>query len=410
MENLTARLKSAYKTAFEWDEDQELQGLCLSVVPHEVFYPDVSCDGDDEPILDAALLARLSKWFKGYMTWVNAPPCPSCPGSTVSSVGMAGPSTQEEIEGKASRVEIYTCGSCNDTVRFPRFNQPSAILTSRRGRCGEYANLFGCICRAVGFDTRYILDFTDHVWIEAWIVSESRWVMADGCEGQIDEPWMYEKGWGKKLSVMVAASRGCGLADVTRRYTRKFDSEEFQKRRHAALQGLSEEVFEFLISDVNSSYVTDRLREVGESSMHDNGALQERLIFEQMYLKNVSQKTTWDDVIKERRMREERQITGGDKEEVSEEMEASISEENLEEKGKSVSESKDGTGGRTSGALEWRAARGELGESISEEKLEEKGEPVSRPTDGTDGRTSGSSTRGELGEKSADVKKVNPWA
>lgn len=55
---------------------------------------------------------------------------------------------------------------------------------------GEYANLFGCLCRAVGFDTRYISDFTDHVWTEVRVVHEGKeeWIMVDSCEGVVNEP------------------------------------------------------------------------------------------------------------------------------------------------------------------------------------------------------------------------------
>ena len=67
----------------------------------------------------------------------------------------------------------------------------------------RFANLFGFFCRAVGFETRYVLDFTDHVWTEVWSRRFGRWIMADSCEGKIDEPCMYEKGWGKKLNAIL---------------------------------------------------------------------------------------------------------------------------------------------------------------------------------------------------------------
>ena len=66
---------------------------------------------------------------------------------------------------------VYTCKLCNSNATFPRYNSPRTLFKSRRGRCGEFANLFGAYCRALGFDTRYISDFTDHVWGKC-VVSE----------------------------------------------------------------------------------------------------------------------------------------------------------------------------------------------------------------------------------------------
>ena len=89
--------------------------------------------------------------------------------------------------------KVYTCQLCNTSTTFPRFNSPRALFKSRRGRCGEYANLFGTYLRAVGFDTRYCLDLTDHVWVEVWSVRQGKWLHADACEGLIDRPNMYEQ-------------------------------------------------------------------------------------------------------------------------------------------------------------------------------------------------------------------------
>lgn len=88
---------------------------------------------------------------------------------------------------------MYTCQKCQTPTTFPRFNSPRSLFSSRRGRCGEYANLFGAYCRAVGFDTRYCLDLTDHVWVEVWSVRMGKWIHADSCEGLIDRPNMYEQ-------------------------------------------------------------------------------------------------------------------------------------------------------------------------------------------------------------------------
>lgn len=68
------------------------------------------------------------------------------------------------------------------------------------------------------FCPRQIFDETDHTWTEVWSQSQLRWVHVDPCEGRVDCPLLYECGWGKALSYVVAASRD-EVMDVTWRYT-----------------------------------------------------------------------------------------------------------------------------------------------------------------------------------------------
>lgn len=56
-----------------------------------------------------------------------------------------------------------------------------------------------------------------------WSCQERRWLHADSCENVLDEPLLYEKGWGKKLAYVVAVGAG-SVCDVTRRYTADYDA------------------------------------------------------------------------------------------------------------------------------------------------------------------------------------------
>lgn len=117
----------------------------------------------------------------------------------------------------ARRTEVYFCAGCNQSLRYPRYNQVIKLLETRNGRCGEWANCFTGLVRALGHEARFVVDWTDHVWTEVWIEAESRWVHMDPCENAYDAPKMYERGWGKKLTYIVAVSPR-EVVDVTPRY------------------------------------------------------------------------------------------------------------------------------------------------------------------------------------------------
>ncbi|XP_013415884.1 peptide-N(4)-(N-acetyl-beta-glucosaminyl)asparagine amidase-like [Lingula anatina] len=173
------------------------------------------------------LILELVNWYKDFFSWVNAPNCDSCGGAT-ENAGMAEP-TAEDRKWGAGRVENYWCGNCRKHVRFPRYNHPGKLLETRRGRCGEYANCFTLCCRAVGYEARYVLDWTDHVWTEVYSRSQKRWLHCDTCEKGCDKPLLYEVGWGKKLTYVIAFSKD-DIQDVTWRYTRNF--QEILSRRN----------------------------------------------------------------------------------------------------------------------------------------------------------------------------------
>lgn len=219
-------------------------------------------------------------------------PCsnPNCKGNEdgkqMESNGVRGPETEDEKTGDASRVEVYTCRLCKLQTTFPRFNSPRALFKSRRGRCGEFANLFGTYCRALGFDTRYLLDFTDHVWTEVWSVRQQRWIHADSCEGLVDRANMYEQGWGKKLNYAIGATHD-SVADVTKRYTRKFYSDEFQARRRefATDENTSDRAF------LQMDGALRQMNNIGKGRLEE---LEKRKKAEEKFFATVQSSMVWD--------------------------------------------------------------------------------------------------------------------
>ncbi|XP_012527139.1 peptide-N(4)-(N-acetyl-beta-glucosaminyl)asparagine amidase [Monomorium pharaonis] len=178
---------------------------------------------EGELIAKDLFLVELLHWFKyEFFEWINSPMCPTC------SIECTYESVIQFPDPHCSKIELHRCQKCNIVVEFPRYTHPEPLLTLRRGRCGEWANVFTLLCRSLGYDARYVSDETDHVWTEIWSASSKRWIHVDPCENVIDKPLMYEKGWQKKLTYIIAYSKD-EVQDVTWRYTR--NQETVMKRR-----------------------------------------------------------------------------------------------------------------------------------------------------------------------------------
>ncbi|XP_068431681.1 peptide-N(4)-(N-acetyl-beta-glucosaminyl)asparagine amidase [Clinocottus analis] len=209
-------------------ENPELQQKARSHIPHQQLSSAAEhklkeakeADQDCKLGIEDFLVLELLRWFKqDFFSWVDCLPCSQCKGSTRNAMPALSP-TPDDIRWGAQRVENHYCQSCKLSTRFPRYNNPEKLLETRRGRCGEWANCFTLCCRALGLEARYIWDSTDHVWTEIYSLSQRRWLHCDSCEKGCDNPLLYEAGWGKKLAYVLAFSKD-QVVDVTWRYSCK---------------------------------------------------------------------------------------------------------------------------------------------------------------------------------------------
>ena len=205
------------------------------------------------------LFIELLKWFKQtFFKWVNKPECSACgEGETCLVNHLARPNPQE-VDGLAAWTEIYGCKACATLTRFPRLNHPVALLSSRKGRCGEWSNSFTLIARAMGFEMRRVYDSADHVWNEVWMDHRNEWVHCDPCEEAYDRPLLYETGWKKQATLTLAVSKE-SVADVTNRYTAnpvpgRFDETLLQAINEVAINhwaGTDEQRMQYLLNRIS---------------------------------------------------------------------------------------------------------------------------------------------------------------
>lgn len=188
-------------------EDPQLQKKALALIPMKEFTrkPEYTCDDTVGEVNNSdVILLKLLAWFKlKFFSWTDKPACRSCGDPETVAFGK-GQSNHDDLRWMAHVIELYKCSKCGVITRFPRYNHPEKLLQTRTGRCGEFANCFTLMCRTAGYEARFILDLTDHVWTEVYSTVQNRWLHCDPCENICDLPLTYEVGWKKSLAYVFA--------------------------------------------------------------------------------------------------------------------------------------------------------------------------------------------------------------
>ncbi|XP_017780885.1 PREDICTED: peptide-N(4)-(N-acetyl-beta-glucosaminyl)asparagine amidase [Nicrophorus vespilloides] len=216
----------------------------------------------EDPLIDIqdALILELLVWFKNdFFEWVDSPDCEKCDSKTKFSHMSSDP----KLLTYTDKVEVHICVNCSHPMLFPRYNDLNILLETRKGRCGEWAKTFTLICRSLGWDARFIVDETDHVWTEVYCHSQNRWMHCDPCENAYDTPLIYENGWQKKVSYVMAYS-GEDLQDVTWRYTSNHKA-ALARRKNCTERELVDAIVQLRqmrqssLSDSRKKYLKNRL-------------------------------------------------------------------------------------------------------------------------------------------------------
>lgn len=199
-------------------ENDAMYSQVFDTIDLNLIYGNVdSSEGSDEDYTDR-LVKELLRYFKqDFFKWCDKPECINCNSTEEQVILGHQPPDSTESRYDCTVVEVYRCNRCGATTRFPRYNDPLKLLETRKGRCGEWCNLFMLLLKTFGVESRYIWNREDHVWCEFYSTNLKRWVHLDSCEMSFDQPYIYSINWGKKMSYVVAFGKD-GVADISQRY------------------------------------------------------------------------------------------------------------------------------------------------------------------------------------------------
>lgn len=225
-------------------EDLELQKYAISLVPIEKLkfktlekirsvQKNIKKENSEnpEPCYKDVFLFELLEWFKlEFFEWVDTLLCVKCNKKSVAV---------KSNFSDGIRVEQHLC--CNTVMTFPRYNDVSWLLQTKKGRCGEFANCFTFLCRSLGYEARFVHANFDHVWTEVYSLNKKRWIHLDPSENIIDVPLCYQVGWKRDVKYVFAFSFD-DVQDVTWRYT-----SDFEKTRNARNECTEDEILKSIL-------------------------------------------------------------------------------------------------------------------------------------------------------------------
>ena len=127
-----------------------------------------------------------------------------------------------DITGNTPDDAIHTLTNwINDSMTFTsnaeRPHQPVRIYRKHIGRCGEHADLTTATCRSALIPCTSILAISsDHTWNEFW---DEGWHHWEPVNNSINNPLVYENGWGWSFSSVFEIKSNGYLTPVTNTYS-----------------------------------------------------------------------------------------------------------------------------------------------------------------------------------------------
>jgi len=127
-----------------------------------------------------------------------------------------------DITGNTPDDAIHKLGqwitsSMSFTSNSERPHQPVRIYKKHFGRCGEYADISAAACRSALIPCTSILAISgDHTWNEFW---DEEWIQWEPVNGYINNPLVYENGWGKVFGSVFEIKSNGYLTPVTETYS-----------------------------------------------------------------------------------------------------------------------------------------------------------------------------------------------